>query len=256
MFRAHVLVSVMLAGLFTMAACRREPQGIDALLGERARRPAPSSGGACLFDLSEFKAETVFRVLGYLDEYLGRHIMEDGDRVEGFYCNEREKVAGFRQLLQRLAAEQGLDLAVREETTQECLVSFHSRAIADRVNSCYRYQLSPESAAQGPDGTYRRIGNGSLLLALFMRPGGGPASDVIDRRRALPYLAGAWARHGRGDDFLFANSRDKANLIAQLLTMIGCRDVRLESNFGFIPQTNILRFTPTGEVAHWLGKRL
>ncbi len=253
MFRAHVLICVLLASLSTTAACRREPQGIDALPGDRARRAAPASDGACQFDLSEGKVETVFRVLGYLDEYLGRSIMEDGDRVEGFYCNEKDIIGVFRQLLQRLAAEQDLDQAVTEETTQDCLVSFHSRVITDRLNSCYRYQLSSESAAQGPDGTYRHIGKGSLALTLFMRPGGGPAGDVIDRRRVLPYLAGAWARYGRGTDFVFANARDKANLIANLLTMLGCRDVRLESNFGFIPQTNILRFTPTGEVAHWLG---
>lgn len=252
MFRTSCAV-VGLVCCIALAACRREPQGIDARLRARAGTPAPSSDGSCAFDLTAGRAETVFYVLGYLDEYLGRNIMEDDDLVEGLFCNEREQAAAFRAILQRLAAEQGLDPTIREETRQECLVSFRSRPIAERLNSCYRYQLSSDSLAQGADGTYRRLGRGALDLALFMKRGAASAAGSLDRERALPYIAGAWARHGRGDALAFANSRDKATLIAQLLTRLGCRDVRLESNFGYIPQTNILRFTPTGEVRQWMS---
>jgi hypothetical protein len=80
-----------------------------------------------------------------------RHgLIEDGELIEELYCDEPDRAGGFRAILTRLAAEQGIDPAIREETRQECLVSF--------------------------------------------------------------------------------------------------RDVNLESNFGFIPQTNTLRFTPTAEV--------
>jgi hypothetical protein len=231
-----------------LVVCSRQPHGADALLGERAGTPAPSSDGACRFDLTPQKARTVFYVLGYLYEYVGRTIIEDGELIEELYCDEQGQVGAFRAILTRLAAEQGIDPAIREETRQECLVSFHSREVADRLNSCYRYQLSGESLGQGPDGSYRRLGQGTLALTLFVRHGAGDQRGAVDRDRALPYLAGAWARHGRGGAFVFANSHEKATRIAQLLTMLGCRDVKLESNFGFIPQTNTLRFTPTGEV--------
>lgn len=248
MFDRRTVPAAALACCCVVAACSRQPQGVDALLGERAGTPAPSSDGSCRFDLTPEKARTVFYVLGYLDEYLGRSIMEDGDLIERLYCNEREQVPAFRAMLARLAAEQGLDWTIREETQQECLVSFHSREVADRLNSCYRYQLSGESLAQDADGTHRRLGRGALVFTLFVRHGAGDERGAVDRDRALPYLAGAWARHGRGDAFVFANSHDKATRIANLLTMLGCRDVKLESNFGFIPQTNTLRFMPTPEV--------
>jgi hypothetical protein len=74
------------------------------------------------------------------------------------------------------------------------------------------------------------------------------------RRRALAYLAGAWARFRHGPDFMFANAREKATLVAQLLTDLGCRRVRLESTFGLIPQGNAVHFQPTNEVKQWLEK--
>lgn len=84
--------------------------------------------------------------------------------------------------------------------------------------------------------------------------GNGLPDEVFRRRRALAYLAGAWVRYGRGSDFVLANAQDKAKLIAQLLTNLGCREVRLESTFGFIPQTNAVHFQPTEEVTQWLQK--
>jgi hypothetical protein len=254
MLRHRLLSGAIFACAFGLTGCSRPPQGIDALLGDRAETPAPASDGSCRFDLTPAKAHTVFFALGFLDEYLGRSIMEDGDLIERLYCNEQGQVRAFRAMLARLAAEQAIGGTIREEIQQDCLVSFHSHEVAERLNSCYRYELSGESLAQGPDGTYRRLGRGTLEFTLFVRPGSSGESSTIDRDRALPYLAGAWARHGRGDAFVFANSHEKATRIAHLLTRIGCRDVKLESNFGFIPQTNTLRFTATDELQRSLER--
>jgi hypothetical protein len=138
---------------------------------------------------------------------------------------------------------------------------YHSKVIADRLNSCYRYQASNGGFVQGADGTYRRTASASLELRLFMRSSGhgsvdarGWPDEVFHRRRALAYLSGAWSRNGRRGDFVFANAKDKANLVAQLLVALGCHDVRLESVFGYIPQTNIVHFTPTDEVNAWLRR--
>jgi hypothetical protein len=113
----------------------------------------------------------------------------------------------------------------------------------------------------GSDGTYRRTANPSLLASrLFTRGRGGliteqgRSDEAFPRRRALAYLAGAWARYRRGDDFVFANAHDKATLVEGLLSALGCSRISLESTYGLIPQANIVHFQPTDEVMEWLRK--
>jgi hypothetical protein len=118
-------------------ACRR-PTAEQRLPGATAHAPAPSGTGSCGFDLTGDKPDTVFFVLGLLDEYNGRMITEDGDQVERFYCNEAKMPGLFRRYIGKLAQEQGIDPAVREETVQRCLVFYHSRPVADRLNSWLR----------------------------------------------------------------------------------------------------------------------
>ena len=109
-----------------------------------------------------------------LDEYLGRQVVEDEDRVEGFCCSEAKTARLFRRTLDGLAKEQALDATIREETIQDCLPVSRSKVIADRLNSCYRYQASNGRLVQGADGTYRRTASASLEMRLFMRDGHGP----------------------------------------------------------------------------------
>jgi hypothetical protein len=251
--------------LLALVRCRQAPpaspsDGLDWMLGDRALTPAPSSNGSCNLDLVGDKGDTVFVVLGLLDEYLGRGFLEDDDRVERFYCDEHDKAALFRRLIVRLAQEQGLDPTIRDETIQGCLIAYHSKAIADRLNSCYSYQMTSGTIAPGADGTYRRTATASLGDSLFLRSGlgagrgNGLADEAFHRRRALAYLAGAWNRYGRGADFGFANSHDKAALIAELLSHLGCQGVRLETITGGAPNANIVHFEPTAEVKTWLEK--
>jgi hypothetical protein len=102
-------------------ACHQS-SGNEGLLGAQAHTPASSSTGSCDFDLTGEKADTVFFVLGLLNEYNGRVIVEDGDRIEHFYCNESKMAGLFRRYIGKLAEEQGVDPAIREETVQQCLV--------------------------------------------------------------------------------------------------------------------------------------
>jgi len=232
------------------------------MLGARALTPPPSSAGSCNFDLAGDKGDNVFFVLGLLNEYNGRYITEDGDQIEGFYCNEATTARLFRRSIGALAQNQGLDPIIKEATAQECLVSYRSKAIADRLNSCYVYQTSAERLAQGPDGTWRRTASASLGRQLFSKEGSGAVTEkglsdeIFYRRRALAYISGAWARYGHGHDkdFVFANAHDKAMLVAGLLMALGCLDIRIESTVGSTPQANIVRFQPTDEVMKWLTK--
>jgi hypothetical protein len=238
-----------------MACSREAPDGIP-------RTTPLSSDGACRFDLTGDKEVTVFFVLGYLDEYLGRVVVEEDDTIERTFKNQ--DVDGFRRQLDKLAAQQRVGLPIREETADNGGIVFRSRPIADRINSCYRYRLTYAEQVQARDGSYRRVARAAALdTQLFSRhdvEGGrsegraGLPEGVFCRRRALAYVAGAWARGHQGDALEFANSKDKAELIAHLLVNLGCKPVRIETTYGYVPSHNTVRFTATDEVREWLAK--
>lgn len=217
-----------------------------------------SSDGLCDFDLTGDRADNVFFILGLRDTLGAR---EGDDQVEGFFCNETGVAELFRRRLSLLAAEQGIPDDTREQTTQECLKSFHSRVLAERLNSCYRYELRLPPHGP-PSATAPRVGPVALNHELFYRGGGGGlASDgglsetYFDRRRALAYLAGAWARHGDGRDFVFSSfSAVRAEFVASLLNNLGCRDIRIEHTVGAIPGATYVHFGPTDQVQMWLRK--
>lgn len=94
--------------ILSTGACRERPP-LDDLLGDRARTPAPSSDGSCDFDLAAEHGDTVFFGLGMLNEYLGRGIVEGGDGVESFYCNETETAKLFHRAILKLAEERNPD---------------------------------------------------------------------------------------------------------------------------------------------------
>lgn len=258
---ARLLVASCLSfvsSVFAACAQPQQPPGLP-VLGERLRTKPPSSDGECRFDFVGNKEERVFFVLGFLAEYSGRTIIEGDDRVERL-PGESEFVALLRRQLAGIATEQGLPGKIREEKDPDGSVTFRSQGIAERINSCYRYQMTNETAVQGPRG-YARMANASLKIDLFMKSGHGISrgnglpDEVFYRRRALAYVAGAWTRYHQGENLVFANAKDKATLIAQLLTSLGCSRVSLESTFGYIPATNTVRFSPTDEVRQWLVRQ-
>ena len=248
-----VVRPLLLTALLLASGCR-QPSGLDHLLGERAGTTPPSSDGSCDFDLSDGRDETVFRVLGVLDEYLGRNIVEDDDGIESFYCNEPVLARWFGEQLGTLTREQGIAANARPEIVQECLTVFRGRAIAEKLNSCYRFRVSAERLLLAADGTHRRTATSSLGADLFLRgtpntlPDGALGDELFHRRRALAYITGAWVRYGRESRFVFANSREKAELVGRLLSWLGARDVRVEIHIDAIPGTSVVQFSASPEI--------
>ncbi len=195
--------------------------------------PRVSSSAEHRSDLSGSKGETVFFVLGMLDEYGGRDLRNETDIVERFYCNEHVNAFVFRAYLDRLAREQGLSSEVETRWYQDCLVSFHSKEMRDFVNQFYIYEPGAE-----PADAYTRGESASLS---WVQLGG------RDRALQLAYLAGAYFRYGRNGGFRFANASAKRNLVAKLVEQIGCTDTRTSSREG-LPYQNEVLFTPTSEV--------
>jgi len=192
-------------------------------------------------DLTGPKADRVFFVLGMLMEYAGGRAVRGPDQVELFYCSERDAVPRFTRILTMLAKEQGLPADVREETKQSCLTTVHSAAVADALGAFY------------PRGT------GSIDLGWFVRSGAHAASRSIaagdlDRRRALAYVAGAWARHRHERTMVLVAGSGKADRLATLLKALGCANVRIQSSLAASPGSNTVFFEPTADVSNWLNK--
>jgi hypothetical protein len=199
-------------------------------------------------DLSNGRGVTAFFVLGFLDEYLGRHIIEGDDLVEGLNCDETAKVSVLRRQLERLAKEQGLPTALRLETRQGCLTMVRSTGLADTLNAMYRKRQAPsadESWTTDATGRRRRLETVWVDEQLFLG---------VERDLKFAYVAGAYARHGSGDSLQFANSQHKVTVLVELLEELGCANVRTESTQGFIPQTNTIYFQPSAELRKWLDR--
>ena len=210
-----------------------------------------ADASSCPFDLTGAKADRVFFTLGMLMEHGGRGYAPPGDQLDAFYCNEKGASAVFTRVATALAREQGLPADVREETKQGCLSATYSASLAPGLKACY----APGVAAER---TPRR-GVRGLDLALFARSGASVAgntlapSDVV-RRRALAYVAGAWARHRHGQVMALTAGTPKADLLATLLKALGCANVRVVTALDASPGSNTVHFDPTAEVAEWLAR--
>jgi hypothetical protein len=194
-------------------------------------------------DLDDGRGARLFFVLGMLDEYTGRHVVEDDDRVEGFYCNETAKVPAFLHQLEQLAREQQLSASIRRETVEGCFTVVRSAPIAAALNSLYQTRDAPRIEQSWTiDESGRRRRNERLWAGPELFRG-------VPRALKLAYVAGAYNRYGKGNwRMKFANSQQKVALLVALLNEFGCSNVRTESTQGFIPQSNTIRFDECPDV--------
>src|SRR6266511_1131483 len=162
-FAFGLLFSIATAiGVWPAVACRRA-----ALAASAAHAPAEVPD----FDLTGTKGETVFLILGWLDEYQGRHALDGDDMLEGFYCDEQEKARLFKRHLDRLMREQGLHVEVREERVQECLIRFHSSALASALNRMFVTRRGPVSWVKDESGRRRGVEDLFVSRDMFQHVG-------------------------------------------------------------------------------------
>jgi hypothetical protein len=188
------------------------------------------------------KADPVFFVLGFLADSLGRHLVEGSDRVETLGRNEEAKAAILRRALRAIARGQHFDAKIVEEQ-DDVNLQFRSAQIAALIDSCYSYRQGSDGWVQDPNGTMRRMTDAVLSSSLFVRGG------RYDAGLGLPFISGAYARFGENGAFRFPGRPVKAQIIAELLANLHCRDVRIESTVGLIPGATYVRFEPTPEVS-------
>lgn len=198
-------------------------------------RPLHEMFAGPTFDMSDHRGAAVFWMLGTLDEYLGRRIVEGrGSHIATFYCNEATFVPVFRAGLRRLMREQGLADDVAETTEQECLRAFDSEAVGARINRAYQDRRRTGGRVNVPAG-YRS----QEVIALHVSDAMFEARSDADR---TAYLAGAYARFGADSTFQFSNAEHKAAVIARLLMQVGATDVRHHTSRDTIPNGNTVTF--------------
>ncbi len=199
------------------------------------------------FDLQAGKRSlSAFFVLGFLDEYLGRHLVEGSDRLDRFSCDDTTTAEMFEAALRKLAADQRLEPRLERKTVgagEQCRVVFHSPTLAAGINSLYTYELTSGHQSLGEDGRYHRTAALRVTDGMI-RPYG--------REAKLAFLAGAFARRSQEGEFFLVNANHKAEIIGRFLTELGASDVWLRSTAGLIPRVTLVSFVPTPEITEWL----
>lgn len=191
-------------------------------------------------------SSTIFFLLGFLDEYLGRRIEKKGDFVEHFYCNEQEKALLFEKYLYKLKNEKGMDTVIRKVLQpcgkqDEAHTFFYSGERKKWINSYYEFRFQREGRVQNEKIIYMKTAEAFIRKDIFNK----------SRTSKLAYLAGAYCRYGDGEYFVFANAHHKVILIIDLLNDLGCLSITLETS-PTIPRIHKIHFQPTEEIKEWL----
>ncbi|MCU0534362.1 MAG: hypothetical protein MUD14_10765 [Hydrococcus sp. Prado102] len=189
-------------------------------------------------------SHTIYAVLGFLNEYIGRTIAQNGDLVEHFWVNETKKADIFEKYLMCLVDEYCLQTSVRREMS-EGHTYFLSAEITELINSFYlKHNLTGTDSNGNPAYT---TGQG-----FFQQNTGRISADVFpseDREAKLSYLIGVHQRYGEENMFLFANAYHKAQLVYQLLQELGSPSVVLVyADPDRAPSPFRVAFEPTAEL--------
>lgn len=184
-----------------------------------------------------------FVVLGMLNEYMGRQIIEGGSTVERFFVDERPLANIFAKYLASYGQGLGADLggiSVVHANTGHAYVE--STEMNTRVNALYRFEFEPDRFMTTPDGRKHRYANVALGIEDF------PAkrsmlytSATMDSR--FSYLYGVLLRFGQdGMIVQMANASPKIELIERLLEEVGVEWVEHRYTVGGAPTCNRVAF--------------
>jgi hypothetical protein len=75
--------------------------------------------------------------LGFLEEYLGRVLVEDGDTVERLYPGERSLLQRFISILCDVSVEKNISTQIRQEVGPQGHIAVISRELTAYVNGLY-----------------------------------------------------------------------------------------------------------------------
>lgn len=193
----------------------------------------------------------IYAVLGFLEEYIGRSITQNGDLVEHFWVNETKKADIFEKYLIRLIDEYYLQTSLHREVS-EGHTYFLSAEITQLINALYlQHHLTGTDSNGNPAYT---TGQG-----FFQQNTGKISAEIFppgDREAKLSYLIGVHQRCGEENMFLFANAYHKAQLVYQLLQELGSPNVVfVYADPDRAPSPFRVAFEPTAELIERLCLR-
>lgn len=161
-------------------------------------------------------SHTIYAVLGFLEEYIGRTITQNSNLVEHFWVNETKQADIFEKYLIRLIDEYCLQTSLHRVVVEEHTY-FLSPEITQLINDLYlQHDLTGTDSDGNPAYT---TGQG-----FFQQNTGRISAEIFppgDREAKLSYLIGVHQRYGEENMFLFANAYHKAQLVYQLLQELG-----------------------------------
>src|SRR5215475_8638684 len=94
--------------------------------------------------------------LGFLDEYLGRGIVEGGEQVESFYPNERAHTEHFISVLEDVIREKNIVTNIQQVVRPQGHISVISRELTGWLNSLYRPSFDDDRTSTDVDGQNQR----------------------------------------------------------------------------------------------------
>lgn len=190
-------------------------------------------------------------ILGMLDEYLGRQILEGSPYVEGFYSNEADVIEHFLYWLDQLNVEHDLSDSYEIQGAPNSNRAVHSPALAPLIDSWYPHHFGDRTFTD-QDGKVHRLTDSEVDLTFFpgKKPIGNFKSEEVDPRYS--YLYGAYIRYGQNSTITLANARSKVRVILQLLEDVECDWIEHRWSLKGAPTMHRIRFGPAPSLARLL----
>ena len=193
----------------------------------------------------------VWVLFGFLNEYAGRWVIEDSDRVERFFPNESAAAERFAHYLEMASKDLKVSEPFEKIVVPTGHVHFLSRRMTAVLDSMYgKAVLNRTVTLESQE--RRRCGFIAVSGNCFSEWD----SSRIDKTAAserFSYLLGAHIRFGRGNSLIFANATSKAEILRDLLLSIGCPRVSWEIDQHGVPARNTIMFEPTDELREFMS---
>jgi hypothetical protein len=161
------------------------------------------------------RAIPTYVALGFLEEYGGRNIVEDGETVETFFPGESESIRRrFVSVLHDVAREKDIVAQIHQEVGPYGHVAIISPELTTWLNSLYLPVFDAASNFIDSQGRSRRSTYANIRAEMFpeirsreYRP------DEVDCR--FSFLLGCHVRYGKNNSFKLANAPHKVKLIIE-----------------------------------------
>ena len=198
---------------------------------------------------------TIFVVLGFLGDYMGRIVRQGKNLIEEFYPNEGEIADKFEKHLHDLIAEQSLKTTIKREVGPQGHIAFLSPEIAALLNSYHVFVSKHIYASDGHDMSIYELPYSVFKPLEHNSP---TFNEALDER--LSYLAGVYRRFGKGKEIRLANCLTKSENVFRLFQEISarqdqyaCQHVAWKVYPRNIPVGHAIIFEPSEELAKFLG---